>query len=170
AKRVELFLNGKSLGTRNVPHDDYVEWQVPYRPGQLVARAYADGKTVATDTLETAGAPASIRLSPDRTTLQANAEDAVVVPVTILDAQGRMVPDAANRVTFQLSGEGQILGVSNGDPADHDTDKSNQRDAFHGHCIAVIEAGAQPGAIQLTATSPGLGSATVNFQVELNPL
>ena len=166
AKKVELFLNGKSLGARNVPHDDYVEWEVPYQPGQLMARGYKNGQTVATDTVETTGAPAQIQLSPDRTTLQANAEDAVVVPVSILDDKGRVVPDAANRVTFKLSGNGEILGVSNGDPADHDTDKSNQRNAFHGHCMVVIEAGDQPGTIQLTASSPGLGSGMVSFTVE----
>jgi beta-galactosidase len=166
AKQVELFLNGKSLGKKDVPHDDYVQWEVPYQPGQLTAKAYTDGQTVATDTVETTGTPASIQLSPERTTLQANAEDAVVVPVSILDAQGRVVSDSGNRVTFQLNGPGEILGVSNGNPADHDTDKSNQRNAFHGHCIVVIEAGAQPGTIQLTASSPGLGAGVASFEVK----
>jgi beta-galactosidase len=166
AKQVELFLNGRSLGTKDVPFDDYVEWLVPYQPGQLTAKAYTGGQTVATDTLETTGASAQIQVSPDRTTLQANAEDAVVVPVSILDAKGRVNPDAANRVTFQLNGPGEILGVSNGDPADHDTDKSNQRNAFHGHCMVVIEASAQAGTIQLTASSPGLGSGAVSFTVQ----
>jgi beta-galactosidase len=176
AKQVELFLNGRSLGTKDVPYDDYVEWEVPYQPGQLTAKAYSPQSTVhspesaeevvATDTVETTGTPAQIQVSPDRTTLHANAEDAVVVPVSILDAHGRVNPDAANRVTFQLNGPGEILGVSNGDPADHDTDKSNQRNAFHGHCIVVIEAGAQAGTIQLTASSPGLGSGAVSFTVQ----
>ena len=176
AKQVELFLNGHSLGTKDVPHDDYAEWEVPYQPGQLVAKAYGPQstihspksdplQTVATDTVETTGAPARIDLSPDRTILRANAEDAVVVPVSILDAQGRVVPDAASRVMFSLSGPGQILGVSNGDPADHDTDKSNHRNAFHGHCMVLIEAGAQGGTIQLTASSPGLDSGVVTFKV-----
>ncbi len=166
AKQVELFLNGRSLGTMNVPHDDYVQWQVPYQPGQLMARAYTGQQTVATDSVETTGAAASIQLSPDRTTLQANAEDAVVVPISILDDKGHIVPDAENRVTFELSGGGEILGVSNGNPADHDTDKSNQRNAFHGHCMAVIEAGSQPGTIQLTASAPGLTSARISFDVK----
>ncbi|HEV2331330.1 MAG TPA: glycoside hydrolase family 2 TIM barrel-domain containing protein [Verrucomicrobiae bacterium] len=175
-KQVELFLNGKSLGKKEVPHDDYVQWEVPYQPGQLTAKAYSpestvpipqsDEEPIATDTVETTGTPATIQLSPERTTLQANAEDAVVVPVSILDAQGRVVPDSGNRVTFQLNGPGEILGVSNGDPADHDTDKSNQRNSFHGHCIVVIEAGAQPGTIQLTASSPRLNSGTMSFEVK----
>jgi beta-galactosidase len=169
AKEVELFLNGKSLGIRDVPHDDYAEWEVPYQPGRIEARAYdakEKGEVVATDMVETTGVPDIVELSPDRTTLQADAEDAVVVPVSILDEQGRVVPDAANHVIFQLDGPGEILGVSNGNPADHDSDKSNQRNAFHGHCMVLIEAGAQPGTIHLTATSPGLSSSMVNFQVQ----
>lgn len=165
AKQVELFLNGRSLGIKDMPHDDYAEWEVPYQPGQLTAKASTDGKTVVTDTVETTGAPARIGLSPDRTTLQVNAEDAEVIPVSIRDAQGRVVAESGNRVTFQLTGPGEILGVGNGDPADHDSDKSNQRNAFHGHCMVVIEAGTQLGTIQLTASSPGLGSSVVNFEV-----
>jgi len=166
AKQVELFLNGKSLGKQSTPHDDYVEWEVPYQPGQLVAKAYTDGNTVATDIQETADAATQIQVSADRTTLGTDGEDAVVVPVSILDDKGRLVPDADNRVTFQLAGNGRILGVSNGDPADHDTDKADNRKAFHGHCIVVIEAGTQPGTLQLTATSPGLAAGSMSFTVQ----
>jgi beta-galactosidase len=165
ARNVQLFLNGHSLGTKAVPHDDYAEWYVPWQPGQLLALASTDGQPVATDTVETTSAPFRISLSPSRTTLSANAEDAVVIPVSILDKQGRVVPDSGNRVTFQLAGPGQILGVGNGDPADHDPDKADNRNTFHGHCIAVIEAGSQPGTIQLTATSSGLASDTVSIEV-----
>ncbi len=166
AKQVELFLNGRSLGKQNMPHDGRLEWQVPYQPGQLIARASTDGKTVATDEITTTGNPASIRLSVSRTTLRANDEDAVVVAVSILDEQGHVVPDSANRVSFQLAGDGEILGTGNGDPADHDSDKAPERHAFHGHCIAVIEAGTQTGTIEVTATSPGLTSDSVRLKVK----
>ncbi len=166
AKQVELFLNGQSLGAKNVPHDDYVEWEVPYRSGQLMAKASTDGQTVATDIVETTGSPARIQLSVDRTALKADAEDAVVAKVSVLDDKGRIVPDASNRVTFQITSGGQVLGVGNGNPADHDTDKANNRNAFHGRCIAVIQAGSQPGTLQLTASSPGLASDSVNLNVQ----
>ena len=89
AKQVELFLNDNSLGKKDMPHDDYANGKSRMQPGQLIARADSDGQTVATDTVETTDTPSSITLSPDRTTLQANAEDAVVVPVSILDDKGR---------------------------------------------------------------------------------
>lgn len=165
AHRVELFLNGHSLGTKVMPHDNYLEWKVPYHPGELLAKAYTNGGLVATDAVETVGAPIHLALSPGRTTLRADAEDAVVVPVSILDAHGRLVPFADNRVYFHITGAGRILGVGNGDPADHDPDKADQRNAFNGHCIAVVEAGAKAGTIKLVATSPGLTPASVTFKV-----
>jgi beta-galactosidase len=166
ARQVELFLNGRSLGAKNVPHDDIVEWKVPYQAGRLEAKAYTNGKTVAAEVEETTGAPARIVLSPACKTLRANGEDAVVVPVSILDDKGRLVPDASNRVTFQPTGGGRIVGVGNGNPADHDTDRASERNAFHGHCIAVIQAGTQPDKLQLTASSPGLASGSVTIQVK----
>ena len=165
ARQVELFLNDKSLGVKDMPHDGHVEWHVPYQPGRLVAKGYTDGKTVATDEVQTTRVPASIQLSPDRRTLHTDGEDTVVVPVSVVDKDGRVVPDADNRVTFQLSGGGRILGVGNGNPADHDTDKADNRKAFHGRCIVVIQAGTQAGTLDLTATSPGLAAGRVSFEV-----
>jgi beta-galactosidase len=165
AKRVELFLNGKSLGARDVPPAGHAEWQVPFERGQLLAKGFAGEKVVATDELQTTGAPARIELTPERTTLRADGQDALVVPVSILDDQGRVVPDATNRVHFELSGGGRILGVGNGNPADHDTDKANERNAFHGHCIVVIRAGSEPATLRLTATSAGLASRSIALDV-----
>ncbi len=165
ARRVELFLNGRSLGAKEMPFNDYVEWEVPYEPGQLKAVGLDGQKEVARDILETTEAPARLVLSPDRTSLEAGSEDAVVVPVSVLDAKGRVVPDAGNRVTFNLAGDGTILGVGNGNPADHDPDKAFQRNAFHGYCAAVVEAGDQAGRLRLTASSPGLAPAEITFQV-----
>ena len=165
ARQVELFLNGKSLGSKTMPHDGHVEWPVPYMPGRLLAKASADGNVVATDVVETVDAPASIELSPDRQTLHADGQDTVVVPVSILDGQGRLVANAGNRVSFQLAGGGRLLGVGNGNPADHDPDRASERDSFNGHCIAIIQADASAETIQLTATSPGLKPASITFRV-----
>jgi beta-galactosidase len=90
----------------------------------------------------------------------------VVVPVSILDAQGRLVPNTDNRVSFHLTGDGRILGVGNGNPSDHDPDKAEQRNAFHGRCMAVIQAGSHPAVLQLTVTSPGLTPASIAFQTQ----
>lgn len=164
ARKVELLLNEQSLGTQDVPAGSHAEWRVPYRPGQLLAKASTDGKVVATEKLETAGPAARIELTTDRTTLVADGEDAVVAQVSIVDAEGHPVPDADNLVQFQLSGGGRILGVGNGNPSDHDPDKSDKRSAFHAHCMAVIQADSRPEELRLIASSPGLRPSSLEFQ------
>ncbi|HEY1684584.1 MAG TPA: glycoside hydrolase family 2 TIM barrel-domain containing protein [Tepidisphaeraceae bacterium] len=165
AKRVELFLNGKSLGSQDVPHNGHAEWQVKYEPGKLEAKAFNDGQQVATDVQETTGPASQIILSPARTKLSAGKEDTVVVAVSILDEQGRIVPNSSNRVTFAVTGGAKILGVANGNPADHDPDRADQRNAFHGRCIVVLQATNQAGPVTLTATADGLSTATTQFKV-----
>src|SRR5215510_4996005 len=123
-----------------------------------------DGKLMAAGNLETKDAPAKIRLSPDRKVLHGDGQDALVVPVSILDAKGRVVPYANNRVSFHLSGGGRILGVGNGNPSDHDPDRASERNAFHGHCIAIIQAGSKPEALELSATSSGLKPAKIHLR------
>jgi beta-galactosidase len=165
ARQIELFLNDQSLGIQTMPPNGHLEWQVPYAPGRLVAKGSTDGRLLAADMVETVDAPAGIKLSPDRQTLQADGSDTVVVPVSIVDAQGRFVANASNRMTFQLTGGGRLLGVGTGNPSNHDPDRASQRNAFNGHCLALIQAGREPATLELTATSPGLAPATVTFQV-----
>lgn len=165
-EQVELFLNGKSLGAKEVPYDQHAQWEVPFASGELMAKAMSNGKIVATDKIETAGEPKKIELTVDRTSLHANAEDAVVVQVSLLDEKGRIVPNNDRRITFKANGGGRILGVSNGNPADHDPDKGTERMTFHGRCVAILEAGREAGKVEFTATSAGLATQTVTFNVQ----
>ena len=165
AARVELSVNGTSLGTKDMPKNGHLSWSVPYQPGTLQARGFGtDGKATATDTVETTGAPASLRLSTDRTALKADSEDLTMIEVDVLDALGRIVPTADSRVTFAVTGAGHIAGVGNGDPSDHDPDKANSRKAFGGKCLVIIGTGDALGAIRLTATAPGLTGATLSLR------
>ena len=119
---VELFLNGQSLGRQTMPRNSHLRWKVKYAPGTLAAKGIKAGQVVAATQVETTGAPAAIRLTPDRATINADGEDISVITVAVTDAQGRVVPVANNLVHFELSGPGQILGVGNGDPSCHEPD------------------------------------------------
>ncbi|MDB6017467.1 MAG: glycoside hydrolase family protein [Pedosphaera sp.] len=119
---VELFLNGKSLGRQTMKRNSKLSWQVKYEPGTLSAKGYNGGKVVAETKVETTGEPASVQLTPNRTTINANGEDVSVFTVSVADAQGRIVPVASNLIHFEASGAGKILGVGNGDPSCHEPD------------------------------------------------
>ncbi|MFZ0211226.1 MAG: beta-galactosidase GalA [Candidatus Acidiferrales bacterium] len=120
---VELFLNGASLGRKPVPWLSHLEWNVNYAPGALVARGWKEGKLTAEDKRETTGAPAEIKLMPDRASIRADAEDVSVINVCVFDSEKRIVPTADNEIAFEVSGPGIILGVGNGDPSSHEADK-----------------------------------------------
>ncbi|HEY4245644.1 MAG TPA: beta-galactosidase GalA [Lacunisphaera sp.] len=119
---VELFLNQKSLGRLTMKHDSELKWKVPYAPGTLFAKGFKDGKLVIETEVETTGAAAAVHLTPDRATIDADGEDISVITVSIMDAQGRVVPVANNAITFTLDGPGRIIGVGNGDPSCHEPD------------------------------------------------
>ncbi len=161
AARVELFLNGASLGAKEMPRNGHLSWPVPYAPGTLEAKAFTDNALVASDTVETTGPPARLRLTTDRTTLTADGEDVTMVAVDVVDAQGRVVPTADNEVTFAVSGAAHVAGVGNGDPSSHEPDKASRRHAFNGRCMVIVGAGETPGPIRLAASAPGLKADTL---------
>lgn len=157
---VELFLNGVSLGKQAVTPLHHLEWKVKYAPGKLVAKGTRKGAPIET-TRETTGAPAAVRLTADRSTLAADNADLAVITVEIVDAQGRVVPTAGNKVTFALSGSAKLIGVGNGDPSCLEPDKANSRSAFNGLAQALVQAAHAAGEIVLTAESPALDSARI---------
>src|SRR3954465_1281763 len=108
---VELFLNGKSQGSKKVEALTHLEWSRPYEPGVLGARGTKDGKVVLTAKRETTGDPETIRLTPDRTEISADGEDVCVLRVEVLDKQGRPVPTADVPILFKVTGEGTLIGV-----------------------------------------------------------
>jgi beta-galactosidase len=163
-EQVELFLNGQSLGIKKMPRNEHLEWLVKYAPGSLVAKGYNKHKLIVTDRVETTGAPAKIVLKTDRTKLVADSEDVTMVEVQVLDAKGRVVPEADNQIKFSVSGAGSVGGVGNGDPSSHEPDKASQRSAFHGLCMVLVRATGAVGSIKLDASSPGLKGASLKFE------
>ncbi|HWP55694.1 MAG TPA: glycoside hydrolase family 2 TIM barrel-domain containing protein [Pyrinomonadaceae bacterium] len=163
---VELFLNGKSLGSKPRPADDSPRnWNVPFTAGTIKAVASNGGRIVATQELRTAGAPAGIILSADRSRITNDPEDLSHVTVTVVDANGVLVPSANNLISFKVTGPGVVAAVDNGDNASHELFQHNERHAFQGTCIAMIKANANAGRITLIASSPGLRDSSITIQV-----
>jgi beta-galactosidase len=169
---VELFLNGNSLGTKDVKKDSHVAWVVPYAPGAIEARGSKGGQVVMTTKRETTSAPAKLVMRADRREASADGEDVVMFAVEVQDAQGRVVPITDNVVNFRVSGAGKLIGVGNGDPTDHESDKGTVRKAFCGYCMALVQSAKTAGSITVEAASPGLTSASVTIaakEVALRP-
>ncbi|TMI66028.1 MAG: DUF4982 domain-containing protein [Bacteroidetes bacterium] len=166
ADNVELFLNGKSLGKKDMPRNSHLRWNVKFEPGKLEAVAYKKGKKL-TSKIETTGAPAEVQLTPHKTVMLADGKDASVMNISIIDREGREVPDANNMVRFTISGPGKIIGVGNGDPSSHEPDKcvdgAWQRSAFNGKCQVIVQGTGEPGIIKFEASSSGLFSGSTDI-------
>lgn len=167
ADEVELFLNGRSLGTRSKQAEDlHVVWKVQYEPGTLKVVSRKAGRNVLVKEISSSGKAAKIELIADRKTIAADGKDLSFVTVRVLDARGNLVPDAGNLVEFRLEGNAAIAGVDNGFQASLEPFKANYRKAYRGLCLAIIQAGNTPGKIKLTAVSAGLKTAAVEIMMK----
>lgn len=164
--RVVLTLNGAVVADGPVDPYQMFEAEVDFVPGQLEAAGYAQGRLVATDRVETIGAPVRLRLSADRTALRGDGADAVPCRIEALDAKGRVVPSADAMVALVVAGA-QLIGVGNGDPNAGFSGKESQVPLFNGLGQAIIqtERGAK-GQATLMARASGLAPARLDFAVE----
>jgi beta-galactosidase len=126
---------------------------------------------VLTEKRETAGPAAKIVAAADRSSIAADGQDVTVINVSIVDAQGRPVPTADNKVVFAVNGPGAVIGVGNGDPSCHEPDKASERSAFNGLCMAIVQSKrGRDGQIAVTVTASGLEPATVAVTSAAGPM
>lgn len=159
--RVELFLNGKSLGNQIIDHENgktlHAKYQVPYEKGTLEARAYNDdGIVVACDFKHSFGDPVSLHACANKTSFSANGRDLIYVEISAVDAEGNEVANAVNRVKVEVSGSARLVGLDNGDSTDFDSYKGDNKRMFSGKLVAILQATLRGGNINFNASSIGL--------------
>jgi len=161
ADSVEVFLNDVSKGSKtNSSSTGHLEWSIPFAAGTLEARATKGGTVVATDKVQTAGAATTLGAKADRASIRADGRDLSFVEIHVVDAQGVIVPNANNAITFSVSGPGTLVGVDNGDPTNHESFKGTSHTAFSGKALAIVQSTGTAGSITLKATSGSLTAAT----------
>ena len=164
ADEVELFLNGESLG-RKAPEGDayHVWWRVPFKPGTIEAVSYRDGKEVKRTSATTASEPYALRLTPDRTEINADGTDLSYVAVEVVDKDGNLCPWADNEIFFSVEGSGVNAGVDNGSPISLEKFKADRRKAFYGKALVIVQSDGDEGKIRVKGASPGLKESTVTI-------
>jgi beta-galactosidase len=162
---VELTLNGKSLGVQpaTAAVEGVLTWQIPYEAGALKAAGRNGGREVCSFTLETAGAADHIELVPDVRTLRADGNGVCQLEVRVVDARGIRVPDAAQEVTFAISGPAELLGLGNGDLDSTESCRDATHAAFQGRGLAFLRSTDAAGDITIRATAPGLEPAVITI-------
>ncbi|MGC1391551.1 MAG: glycoside hydrolase family 2 TIM barrel-domain containing protein [Bacteroidales bacterium] len=169
SKLVKLELNGKIIGEQIVDGENSITatFEVPYEPGNLIARCYDNGKETASQSLKTAGKPASIKLTADRYLIRANRNDLAYITAEVVDAAGNVIPYADEvKVKFEISGKGKLAATGNGNPKDMASFRQPERKSYQGVCLAIVRPQTTPGKINIKATSEGLKECNLEVTVQ----
>lgn len=164
---VRLELNGKPIGEQPVSAGTKLtaRFEVPYAPGELRATGFIGGKEVARVTFHTTGAPAKLRLTPDRSTLRNDPNDLSFVTVEVVDQAGNVVPNAAISVRFTITGAGELAAVGSGNPLLPESFQQPRRTTFEGRCLAIVRPVGRSGKAVLHAEADGLAPADAKIFV-----
>lgn len=163
----ELFLNGRSLGRRKKgPFEYRLRWDdVKYEPGELKVVAWKQGRPWAEDVVKTAGEPAGLAMSPDRSEVRADGRDLAFATVRVTDKDSLTCPRANPSIRFSIEGPGEIVATDNGDPTSLVPFPSTERKAFNGLCLVIVRAlPGKAGEIRLNAESDDLPAASVSLR------
>lgn len=169
APKVELQLNDRTIGEREIDHENGEEivptWQVPYEHGKIRAIAYDyEGNILAEQTRYSFGDAKKLALKTNRQEIEANGQDLLFVEIFAEDADGYTVENATNRVDVQVKGAGRLVGLDNGDSTDYDQYKGTSKRLFSGKLMAIVQATDETGEIELIAQSIGLDAVERTFQ------
>ncbi len=144
----------------------YLTWYVPYRDGMIEAVAYDKDGVEITNTegrsyVKTTGEEAKLEATVDRQNISADGKDLAYITIDVTDAEGNIVPDAKNNVKFNVTGDGVLVGVDNGKQADHQSYQDDNRNAYNGSLVAIVQSTKAAGSFTVTATADGLESDSV---------
>ncbi|MCI5839449.1 MAG: glycoside hydrolase family 2 TIM barrel-domain containing protein [Peptoniphilaceae bacterium] len=147
----------------------YMTFRVPYEDGVLEAFAYDENGDLINDTegrkvVKTSKEPSKISIKSDRETINANGDDLAYITVDILDEDGNPVYNANNNIKFEIVGDGKLVGVDNGSSPDHQSYKDDNRNAFSGKVLAIVQSTKKSGEFTVKASSDGLEGAEVTVK------
>ncbi|HVJ51622.1 MAG TPA: beta-1,3-glucanase family protein [Aliidongia sp.] len=157
-----------------------VHWNVTWAAGNATAECLdVFGNVVASDTKVTAGAEHHIELDvvpelvrPDGTSfgLAANGSDAAFVVAKVVDAQGNVVPTAADNLTFSVSGPATYVGgtehyVTPNQPLGYHAPGDPELQVEGGMTKIALRSQFATGTVTVTATAPGLLPGSASYTV-----
>ena len=162
----ELFINGKSQGkiSKNPAErlDRYrLRWNnVKYEPGEIKVVVYdAQGNKAGEQTVKTAGKPAALKLeawTQNSSLLKSNGDDLAFITVSLTDADGTLIPQADDQLTFEVTGAGSFEAVCNGDATSLESFKAPTMKLFNGQLVVVVRSAKETGTLTLKVTDEKL--------------
>ena len=173
---VRLYLNGKpieekktglgnELSTSDLSRQKIAYtagFEILYAPGELKATGIdAAGNEQESVILNTTGAPSKIRLTADRTQINASRNDLAYIRIELVDDNGNVTPDSDCRVHLTVSGNGEITASGNASPTDMESFRSLSPKTYKGKALAIIRPDGNAGHITLTAKAEGISEKSI---------
>ncbi len=165
--KVRLYLDDNLIEEKEAgeANDCLAVFDMPYAPGTLKAVGLDEnGNDVETVTLATSGDPVAIRLTPDKMVFNADGQDLVYVIAEVVDADGRVVPDASLPVDFSVYGNASLKAAGNALLKDQDPYYDSSATTWKGRAMAIVKSNGKKGAATLKANSPNLKSAVLKLK------
>ncbi|WP_282135296.1 sugar-binding domain-containing protein [Seonamhaeicola maritimus] len=169
-EEAELFLNGKSLGKQALADfsevDNIIKWLVPYTEGELKVVGYNKGKIVDEYVMTSTGKPAKIELNSDKEELQANSYDVAHISVKLLDEAGNEIKNLDTEITFNVTGNAELLAVDNGWEMNVAPHNSNKIHTHNGKALAIIRSTKASGFSTITAKIGTIESQPLKINID----
>jgi hypothetical protein len=160
---VELFLNGRRIGTRRTgSRRGYVaKFKTPYEPGVLTAVAYRDGREVSRTSLHTSEGPLHLELMAEHDQISADGDDLIFANIRVrgINNVTEMLADELVEVT--VTGPGVLVGYGTAAPATEEEFTAQARTTYRGRALAIIRSTGEPGTITISARATSLGEARI---------
>jgi len=166
-EEVELYLNDKSLGVKKLADfaNRTISLDVPFEPGELKAVAKNGGAITSTCSLYTYGKPERITALCDAMTIKANRTDISRIYITITDKKGNPVYDASNKITCEITGPLNLLGMEDANPRNIEDYKDNMQNTFHGKLLIYLQSSDIQGKANVKISGEGLNSLTFTIDI-----
>ena len=167
AEEVEVFVNGKSIGRKQVcmerPMPYSARFETVYEPGTVEAVSYSGGKEISRDVLVTAGEPAEIVLLPEKSEMRADGHDLICVGIEVRDKEGRLVPDAEIPLNVTIDGCGVLAGFGSANPVTAEDYTDETTVSYRGRAMAVIRSGYESGPVRVEVSAEGIATVKAAF-------
>ena len=167
ADRIELSLGDQKIFEKTLtPADGSIaRFTMPFVPGKLVARAFAGKRLIGRRTLETVGAPAALRIAIDQSQIPASRNALAYATISVVDAQGRHVPDAVQVVEIEIAGAASLAAFGNANPRGVASFQQPVAKTWHGRALAILRPTGASGTVAIRVKSSGLLPAVTSVSV-----
>lgn len=138
AARVDLFLNGKKVGSNTLKNSCDTRFKVEYQPGMLETVVYNQkGKEISRNTLYTAGKETELRAIAEEQSVQK--DHLAFIRLQYTDKTGTVKPLKRGILKVSVKG-GKLLGLGNACPYNEIGYCTNETDTYWGEALAVVQA------------------------------